>query len=482
MSEKSISKNIIYNIIYTGSNVVLPLVSSMYIARILGPEGTGKVFYAQNIVSYFVVFGSIGLSSYGVREIAKVRENQEKTNKCFSELIILQLAATTIASIIYLSLFLLSPTMRIEKELFLCAGIQLFMNVFNVDWVYQGREDYRYITFRSIIVKLISLSAIFIFVRTKTDYIVYSLLSSLSLVLNFLFNCYHIRKFVSPTIRNLSFHRHYKPLLTFTLVIFLSTIYSKIDITMLGVLSTKQAIGYYSYAQKIINTVLSICTAATAVFLPRLSWYYNNKKKDFIVLIEKGISALLFLVVPMAVGIFAIAPSAIELLFGKGFIESAITLRIFVPIIIIKSFGDLLCYQIVIATGNERKNIIASIIGSIVNVSLNAALIPVFNEKGAAIASVMAEFLLNLYLFTWSKKTLTYNIPHRALVQSVSSSCIMGCIIFVINRNIKNLFLNVTCCIGVGIIIYFVINFIFKNRFLFEYSSKLKSKLKFIRS
>lgn len=478
MKEKSITKNIFFNIIYTGSNVIFPLITSMYIARILGPENSGRVFYAQNIASYFVIFAGIGLPSYGVREISKVRNDSKKTNKLFSELMILQLIATAVASLIYLLLVFSIKALNDELLLFICVGIQIFMNFLNVDWLYQGREDYKYITLRSVIVKTISLIAILISIRSKSDYILYALISSFSLVLNFLFNIIHARKFVKFTFRNISFSHHAKPIITFTLIILLSTIYSKIDVTMLGSLSSKRAIGYYSYAQRIIQVVLSICNAATSVFMPRLSWYYKSNNDEFLKLIYKGIGALLFIVCPIAMGLFLIAPQLISLLFGHDFVQAAYTLRIFIPLVVIKSFGDLLCYQVVISTNNEQKNIFASLIGSSINVILNAILIPIYAERGAAVASVAAEFALNLYLIIWSYHTIRFSLNKKAMYQAIVSSMIMGLFVELIIKKINLEIFTVIISIIVGVSIYLACNFLLRNDFLLDICKKTKSRFK----
>lgn len=50
---KSLAKNSIYNIIYQTISLVFPLITSVYISRILLEDGVGKVAYAQNVASYF---------------------------------------------------------------------------------------------------------------------------------------------------------------------------------------------------------------------------------------------------------------------------------------------------------------------------------------------------------------------------------------------------------------------------------------------
>ena len=80
---KSLAKNSLYNIIYQALMLVFPMITSMYVSRIILEDGVGKVAYAQNIVSYFTALAATGFPAYGIREIAKVSDNQKEKNKSF---------------------------------------------------------------------------------------------------------------------------------------------------------------------------------------------------------------------------------------------------------------------------------------------------------------------------------------------------------------------------------------------------------------
>ena len=57
-----------------------------------------------------------------------------------------------------------------------------------MDWFYQGREEFKYIAIRSFVVKLLSLVAIFVFVKEEQDYIIYALISCLAIGGNNIYN------------------------------------------------------------------------------------------------------------------------------------------------------------------------------------------------------------------------------------------------------------------------------------------------------
>ena len=277
---KSLKKNSFFNILYNAANVLFPLLTSMYVARVLLTDGIGRVAYAKNITSYFIIIATLGLPTYGVREIAKVSNDRTSTDKVFSELFSINALSTMISLILYLALILAVPRFHSEYLLFLCCGIQLVLNVFNIDWLYQGFEEYTYISIRSIAIKIFAFLCVIIIVKSKSDYIWYALISSLAVSANYIFNIIHARKYIKISFKNLNLRRHMKPLVILAASVFLSTAYSKTDITMLGIMSTESATGIYSNAHKIIDIVITLCASISAVFLPRLSYYYDTNNKN----------------------------------------------------------------------------------------------------------------------------------------------------------------------------------------------------------
>lgn len=473
----SFKKNTIFNVIYNVANIIFPLITSMYVSRILLDEGIGQVAYAQNIASYFVTFAALGIPTYGIREVAKVRNNKIMTNKLFTELFVINFVSTIIAFFSYLFLVLSFSDFRDDFLLFLCCGIPIFMNFFNVDWFYQGNEKYVYIAIRSVAIKILLLVFVIFFVKTREDYILYALITSLALCFNYIFNVVHIRKYVRFDFSELQFKRHFKPIFILAISIFLSSIYSKVDVTMLGVLSTQSAIGIYNNAHKVVEMIIMVATSISAVFLPRLSYFYKENRVEFYRLIEVGINILAFLTFPMMIGVFILAPEIIVVMFGNAFLDGGTTIRIFSVLILIKSFGNLLCYQLVIATGNEKKRLPAYVGAAISNVVLNLLLIPILGQNGAAIASVISEVIVNGYQTREMKRILGFKIPVKVIIQGVLSSTIMGIVVlYVVSFVTASL---TKCIIGViaGVISYVVVNLLIKNEMCLYVINFVKERL-----
>lgn len=474
---KSLAKNSTFNAFYTIMNLLFPLITSVYVARVLLPEGIGKVAYAQSIVSYFVIIASLGLPNYGLREIARVRDKLNEKNKLFTELLIVNAISTSIALVSYIVLILLIPSLNSQFNLFVACGLLIFLNYFNIDWFYQGEEEYVFIVCRSMIIKILSILAIFLFVRKQSDYVIYAWISSIALGGNYIFNIIHARKYVSITFEDINIRPHIKPIMIMAVGVILASIYGKVDTTMLGIMSGERETGLYTNGLKIIDMVITTSTAITAVFMPRLSYYYIHDKNEFNNLIKKGNDILSFITFPICIGLFVIAPKAVQLLFGDEFIEAATIIRVLCILIVVKGFGNLLCFQLVMCTGNEKERIPATFLGSLSNVVMNAILIPIAGGVGAAFASVVSESIVNGYQLIKMKRKVDIRFDKKILMKSILSSIIMGGWCYFIGKLEVGLLISTVIVVLVGIITYIITSIMMKNEMLYIMIKMVKEKI-----
>lgn len=471
------AKNSAFNVLYTLLNMLFPLIASMYVSRILRSEGIGKVAYAQNIASYFIVFAILGIQNYGLREISKVRAEQQKKNQLFTQLLCFNAITTTLALVAYIFLIMIAPNMWVERKLYIACGIDIVWNYFNIDWLYQGEEAYGYIVLRSFIIKILSLAAIFLLVKTSADYIVYVWISSVATGGSYLCNVIHSRKIVRLSFKDFKIRVHFKPILLFGVGTLVASLYAKVDITMLGTFATESAVGYYTYGHKMVNLVLTATTAMTGVFLPRLCYLYENDKDGFKNLLEIGIKLLIYLTFPLAAGVFALAPQVIVMFFGEEFLPSSVILRFFTVMIFIRGFGDLLCYQLGICMGQERLRLPAAILASTTNIILNAILIPTLTAVGAAIASIISEVVVNAYQLKKLRKLTEIPFSGRAVFQALVSTGAMTAVIVLPAKYISNVVLAVVVSVLTGVLVYVAMNFIMKNELQSMALESIRNKL-----
>lgn len=466
---KSFVKSTVFNVGYKVLNVLFPLITSMYVSRILGPEGTGRVAYAQNILSYFLILASVGIPTYGIKEIARNVGDRVRTSKSFSELFMINSITTTISIIVYIILVLLIPTFQADQQVFFAVGISLFLNYLNIDWFYAGNEEYVYITVRSTVVKLLAIAAMFIFVRTRDDVVKYAMVSSIGLSANYLLNIFNARKRVQLSFQALEFRKHLKPVAILLLTMLATDLYNQIDITMMGGTCSKAEIGYYSYAIKLIRIVTSIATAVSATMLPRLSQYFNHKERDsFGLFTNRVLSAVILLVIPCVAGVILCSNNIIFALYGAEFKETIPLVRLLSPIILIISISYL-CGSIVLTAINKEKYLLyATLAGACINITLNAVLIPVFHGKGAAVASVIAESTVFVLHYLFSRKYVQYRFMTFDNLKTVIAVAVMIGMVLIIRIFVNRPIINLVLSICLGAFTYFIVLFISKHELVIE--------------
>lgn len=477
---KSLAKNSLYNIIYQMLSLIFPLLSSMYVARIILEDGVGKVAYAQNIASYFTSIALLGFPAYGIREIARVKESKAECNRTFFELFFINAISTTAASVLYILLLICVDSFRSELPLYLCAGAMVWLNYANIDWFYQGKEEYGYITARSLAIKVVSLLALVFSVRQKDDYVVYALISSCGTACNYILNLFHARKYITFVIdvKALNLKKHLKPLFVLAMAAFLGNVYNKVDVTMLGTMSGDAIVGYYSNAHKIILIVVSCCIAVTTVFMPRLSYYYENDRRALTNLVNFGTKLLIAIVVPATAGLSLLASDAIVLLYGKAFAPAGETLAIFAPMLLVRPIGDLLCYQLLISAGKEQKRIYTSFIATVANIILNYLLIPRWQQNGAAVASVVSEVIVNGLLLREVLKIVQINIGKDFILKTLIATCVMAAGVEGIKRGLNGELSVLILGIAVGASLYIVLGIALRNEIVLDLTAKIKAMIK----
>ena len=222
--------------------------------------------------------------------------------------------------------------------------------------------------------------------------------------------------------------------------------------------------------------VLTMANAVTAALLPRLSYYYDNDREGFYRLLNKGFQVLCFMTLPLAVGMALVAPQAVEFLYGEAFEPAVLTIRLMCPLILIKGFGDLFCYQLVYSTKSEKIILPASASASAINIITNAALIPTLLQNGAVIASVFSEFVTNAVQFIYMKKKVRFSINVKALTKGLISTIVMALSVYIIMQLKLPNIISLLSEILVGVIVYITVNLVMKNSLILETVQKVKRK------
>lgn len=190
--------------------MLFPFFTNMYVARVLLPSSIGEVAYAQNIVSYFSILAFLGIPTYGVREIAKVRYKKEELSSAFSELLIINFISTLFFSIIYYALIFIASSFRENRILYSVVGITIIFNMLNVSWLYEGLEEFGFISLRNAVFKIVMFGLVLLLVKKEQDILSYAAISVFGVAGNNIINIIHANKYIYFKINNLNFQRHLK--------------------------------------------------------------------------------------------------------------------------------------------------------------------------------------------------------------------------------------------------------------------------------
>lgn len=396
---KSVKLNMIMNALLTMSSLVFPLITFPYVSRILLPEGTGKVSFAVSLVSYFSMFAQLGIPTYGIKACAKVQDDKEELSRIVHELLIINIVMTLFAYVMFAIAMLRVPRLYGESKLFWTISVTIFLNATGVEWLYKGLEKYTYITIRSVIFKFIALIVMFIFVKQQSDYVIYGFITIFAASASNILNFINLRKiiYIKP-VGKYNFKRHIKMILVFFSMSVATTIYTNLDNVMLGFIKGDTEVGYYSAAVKIKMILVSLVTSASAVLLPRASYYVDKKMyNEFYRIIKKTMSFIILIAVPFATYFIIFAEDSILFLSGKDYAGAIIPMQIIMPTLLLIGITNVTGIQMMVPLGLEKQVLYSEIIGAIVDLLLNCICIPRFGASGAAFGTLIAEVMVLLY-------------------------------------------------------------------------------------
>lgn len=451
-------KNLMYNICYHFFTLILPIVTVPYVSRVIGADGIGIYSYTYSIVYYFIIISMLGITNYGNRTIAKVRDNKEELSKNFCSIYSLQLIMTffmIICYLIYICLFL-----NQYKLIAIVQIIYLFSTMFDINWFFFGLEKFKLTVSRSILIKIISLILIFIFVNDNNDVWIYTLILSLSSLLgNLLLFPFLIKEVSLVKVKFKNIKKHIKPCLILFLPVVAVSLYKVMDKIMLGLLSTITEVGYYEQSEKIINIPIGLVTALGTVMLPKISNLVAKGENVIISdYIRKSSQFMMFMAFPICFGLIAISSDFIPLFLGNEFTKSSILLQYLSLTIIFISFANVIRTQYLIPKEKDKIFVFSVFLGAIFNFIMNMIFIPKYQSIGACYGTIVAEFVVMIYQIIAVKNELDVKNYIRSCWPFFIKSLIMFIFVFLFKYIKINIVIKLCLQILFGILIYFLLN------------------------
>lgn len=425
----SVKKNIVMNAILTISTFIFPLITFPYVSRVLGSVGTGKVSFARSVIAYFVMFASLGIPTYGIRACARVRDDKEKLTRTAQELLMINVIMSLIAYVLLALAIIFIPKLHAEKTLLMIVSLTIILTTLGMEWLFKAMEQYTYITVRSIIFNFIALVMMFVFVHKQEDYVIYGGITIVASSLGYILSVIQASKYIGlRPVGHYNLKQHLKPVLVFFAMASAITIYTNLDLVMLGFMKTDADVGYYHAAVRIKEILVSIVTSLGAVLLPRVSYYIQKGMlEEFKRITQKAINFVFLLACPLMVYFIVFAKYGVLLLSGTDFMGAILPMQILMPTLLFIGLTGLLGIQILVPLGKEKYVLYSVIAGAVVDLIINLILIPKLAASGAAIGTLVAEGVVLIVQMIALKKDNIGEafkpIQYRKMIIGVVAGC-----------------------------------------------------------
>ena len=460
--------------------MLFPLITFPYVCRVIEADGIGQVNFFQSFISYISLFTCLGIPMYAIREIARDRSDVVQMNRTAMEILLLHSMLTLVGYAIVAILCLTVPQIQVNIPLFLILSLTIFFTAIGCEWFYQGIEDFKYITIRGLIIKMVSVVLLFIFVKSKTDLLYYGCYTVFGVLGGNIFNFFRLRKYIhreNIIFSELHIKRHIKPVLKVFSFSVVTSIYLQLNTVLLGFLKNALAVGYFTAATKVMQMLLTMSACLGSVMMPRASHLIaENKEDEFNRLIQKSYDFTLAIALPMTIGLIFCAPSLITALCGVKFEHSILPSQIIAPIILMVAIANVFGIQVLFPKGKINIVTFCCGIGAVADLILNLCLISFFSYIGTSIAYLGAEVATTVSMFLIGRKYIPIIYLKKSHLTYALGSVVMALALYgisLLQLPTLTTLLFQGCC---GVLTYFIILYICKDEMLIQILSKIKKK------
>lgn len=457
MKKNKLAINATLNVIRQCCSIIVPLITFPYVSRVLGAENYGRINFSGSIISYVSLIAALGVSQYAVRECTKHREDQVKTSQTASEIFTINVASTAVS--FFTLLIILFYWKRVEdfRLLLVAQYISVIFTTIGVEWLNIVYDDYLAITVRTIISYFLSTVLIFSVIKQSSDYLLYAWIMSASTAVPYFFNYFYVKNKYKIKIKITCINKLKKHLIPI-MVLFASSvatlIYINSDILILGILKDDAEVGLYSVSAKIYTIVKQVINSVTIVFVPSVTAYIASEKIDKSKhLLETLLGLIISLIIPASVGLACLSEDIIVLISGDQYIDSREALMVLAFSL---PFAVLACFfmnLVLMPLGKEKIILVSTIVSAVLNIVLNFVLIPTMGASGAAITTVIAEFIMFLFGAVYSIKKFPV-IKLKPLIVGLLSGVLTYTIIRIIGVLNVSIIERVLSCMIISILLY----------------------------
>lgn len=479
-NSKSVTKNYLYNLIYQILLIIIPIITTPYVSRVLETDGVGKYSFSNSIASYFVIFASLGFGYYAQREIAKYQDNKKKQSEIFWEIIIVRSVSVSTALIVYFAAIVLGVFKEEYTLLMMILSVSILAVAFDISFLFAGNEVFSKTVLTNTFLRILNVVAIFVFVKDRNDLWKYVLITALTgLIANASLAVYAKNYLCKIEIKSLRPIRHIKPAVILFLPTIAISVYTYLDKTMIGVITGSDfENGFYEQAEKIVKIVMTVVTSLGTVMIPRNSNAFERKDMNAIRQnIYRSVRFVLFLGIPMMIGLIAVSDNIVPWFLGDGYYKSANIMKILSVLILAIGLSNVFGLQYLIPAGEDKKFTLSVTCGAVTNFLLNLVLIRLFKSYGAAIATIVAEIAVAVIMFCFIRKNISLREILKSSIKYMISGIIMFVPCFLLGRILAPSIINTFIIVFTGVVVYLICLILLKDGFFFEIANRLASRL-----
>lgn len=453
----SVKKNYFYNLFYQIITIFFPLITIPYVSRVLGSHGVGVYAYTNSIVQYFVLFGMLGLGTYGSKSIAASRDTKKCLSETFLSIYGLQLMMTTLALVIYF-LFIKFSIIGYTTIMYI-QGIALLSCLLDCSWFFTGLEKFKQIVIRNTIVKVTSVLLLFLLVKTSNDLAMYTIIMTVSTLVGQIVLWFGIKEYICIVpIKFTQILKHFKPTLAYFIPLVAIQVYTVLNKTMIGIFSTETEVGVFDYSDKILKVSLTFITSLGTVMLPQVAYLSSNGElKKVRIYLFKSLDFSTFIAIPIMLGLAGSSIEFIPWYLGDDFHKAIYILMVICPTIFFISWGNVFGSQYLLPLGKVKQYTICVYIGAIVNLVFNLFLIRPYGAMGAAVSTLFAEFAVMVTQLIFMRSEIAFKKIFLKTIDYFIAGFLMFCVIRIIGFYLGSRIITTLLQVSVGGITYILI-------------------------
>lgn len=454
-------RNYLYNVGYQVLAIIVPLITAAYVSRVLRPAGVGTNAFTNSIIQYFILFANMGIGYYGNRQIAYVRENRQKMAKTFWEIQIVKTIMTLLAFIAF-EIFMLFYTR--QSDYMWAQSINLIAVAFDISWFYEGIENFKVTVLKNSFVKVVSMIAIFVFIKGPNDVILYIIVLAVSTLLGNLTLWPNIRRDLPKiSYRKLNPWPHFLPMAELFIPQIATQVYVQLNKTMLGGMVNETASGYYQYSDNLVKLILALVTATGTVMLPHVANVFSHGNMERVnQMLYKSFDFVSAMAYPMMFGLAAISLTLVPKYYGPGYESVGPAMMIESIVILVIAWSNVLGVQYLLPIHKQKQFTLSVTTGAVINLIMNIPLIHFFGLNGAMWSTVLSETGVTIYQLIAIRGLLNYKDLFNSSWKYLFSGVIMFIPVFWMNTHLKDSWLMMGLEVLVGIVIYAVMVFILR--------------------